>query len=57
VEIPVIVKPLVGNRYRATGAGGLSLGLTAEGQPSRRPLTDWLNRFVLAKTPERSWLS
>jgi hypothetical protein len=31
VEVPVIVEPLTGNGYRATGAGGLSLGLTAEG--------------------------
>jgi hypothetical protein len=31
VEIPVIVEPLAGNGYRATGAGGLSVGLTAEG--------------------------
>jgi hypothetical protein len=31
VKIPVIVEPLTGNGYRATGAGGLSLGLTAEG--------------------------
>ena len=31
MEIPVIVEPVVGNGYRATGAGGLSVGLTAEG--------------------------
>jgi hypothetical protein len=31
VEVPVIVEPLGGNGYRATGAGGLSVGLTAEG--------------------------
>ena len=31
MEIPVIVEPLAGNGYRATGAGGLSIGLTAEG--------------------------
>jgi hypothetical protein len=31
VEVPVIVEPLAGNGYRATGAGGLSVGLTAEG--------------------------
>jgi hypothetical protein len=31
VELPVIVEPLVGNGFRAIGAGGLSLGLTAEG--------------------------
>jgi hypothetical protein len=31
MEIPVIIEPLTGNGYRATGAGGLSVGLTAEG--------------------------
>jgi hypothetical protein len=31
VEVPVIIEPLTGNGYRVTGAGGLSVGLTAEG--------------------------
>ena len=31
VEVPVIVEPVTGNGYRATGAGGLSVGLTAAG--------------------------
>jgi hypothetical protein len=31
VEVPVIVEPVTGNGYRVTGAGGLSVGLTAEG--------------------------
>jgi hypothetical protein len=31
MEIPVIVEPVAGDGYRATGAGGLSVGLTAEG--------------------------
>jgi hypothetical protein len=31
VEIPVIIEPLAGNGYRVTGAGGLSVGLAAEG--------------------------
>ncbi len=31
MEVPVIIEPVGGNGYRATGAGGLSLGLTAEG--------------------------
>jgi hypothetical protein len=31
VEVPVIVEPVNGNGYRVTGAGGLSVGLTAEG--------------------------
>src|SRR5262249_51627750 len=31
VEVPVIIEPVTGHGYRATGAGGLSIGLTAEG--------------------------
>jgi hypothetical protein len=31
VEVPVIIEPVTGNGYRATGAGGLSVGLSAEG--------------------------
>ena len=31
MAIPVIIEPLFGNGYRATGAGGLSVGLTAAG--------------------------
>lgn len=29
--IPIIIEPVTGNGYRAIGAGGLSVGLTAEG--------------------------
>ncbi len=31
VEVPIIVEPVAGSGYRVTGAGGLSVGLTAEG--------------------------
>ncbi len=31
MEIPVIIETVAGNGYRVTGAGGLSVGLTAEG--------------------------
>jgi hypothetical protein len=31
VGVPVIIEPVAGNGYRATGAGGLSVGLSAEG--------------------------
>ncbi len=31
MHIPVIIETVAGNGYRATGAGGLSVGLTAEG--------------------------
>ena len=31
MEVPVIVETVAGNGYRVTGAGGLSVGLTAEG--------------------------
>src|SRR5580693_4185212 len=31
VEVPVVIEPVTGNGYRAIGAGGLSVGLSAEG--------------------------
>ena len=31
MKVPVIIEPVAGNGYRATGAGGLSVGLVAEG--------------------------
>jgi hypothetical protein len=31
MDVPVIIEPVNGNGYRVIGAGGLSLGLTAEG--------------------------
>ena len=31
VEVCVIIEPVADSRYRVTGAGGLSVGLTAEG--------------------------
>ena len=31
MDVPVIIEPLNGQGFRATGAGGLSLGLSAEG--------------------------
>ncbi len=31
MEVSVIIEPVTGSRYRVTGAGGLSVGLTAEG--------------------------
>src|SRR5690348_292551 len=31
VEVPVIIEPITRSGYRATGAGGLSVGLTADG--------------------------
>jgi hypothetical protein len=31
MEFPVIIEPVTDNCYRASGAGGLSVGLTAEG--------------------------
>lgn len=32
MEVPVIIEPISGSGYRVTGAGGLSVGLTAEGE-------------------------
>jgi hypothetical protein len=31
VDVSVIIEPITGSGYRATGAAGLSVGLTAEG--------------------------
>ncbi len=31
MEVPFIIEPVAGNGYRATGAGGLSVGLSAAG--------------------------
>jgi len=31
VDVPVIIEPVIGAGYRAIGAGGLSVGLSAEG--------------------------
>ena len=31
MEVPVVIEPISGSGYRATGAGGLSVGLTADG--------------------------
>ena len=31
MEVPVIIEPVIGSGYRVTGAGGLSVDLTAEG--------------------------
>jgi hypothetical protein len=31
VEVPIIIETVAGNGYRVTGAGGLSVGLFAEG--------------------------
>jgi hypothetical protein len=30
VEVPVIIEPITGSGYRASGAGGLSVGLNAD---------------------------
>jgi hypothetical protein len=35
MEVPVIIEPGTGNGYRATGAGGLTVGLTAAGAIDR----------------------
>ncbi len=31
MEIPVVIEPIAGNGFRVTGAGGLPVGLSAEG--------------------------
>jgi hypothetical protein len=35
VDVPVIIEQVNGSGYRATGAGGLSVGLTAEGTTAK----------------------
>jgi hypothetical protein len=48
VEIPVIIEPVNGNGYRATGAGGLSVGLIAEGATAKEAI-DRLTEQVLTR--------
>ena len=31
MDMPVVIEPIAGSGYRATGAGGLSVGLSADG--------------------------
>jgi len=38
VEVPIIIETVSGNGYRVTGAGGLSVGLTAEGATAAEAL-------------------
>ena len=45
MEIPVLIEPVQENGYRAIGAGGLSLGLAAEGE-TRQEAIDKLGRLV-----------
>jgi hypothetical protein len=48
VEIPVLLEPVAGNGYRATGTEGLSVGLTAEGA-TREEAMDKLGELVKAR--------
>jgi hypothetical protein len=48
VELATIVEPIIGNGYRAIGAGGLSLGLAAEGATPAEALAN-LGRLVQAR--------
>lgn len=45
MEVPVIIEPLAGQGFRAIGAGGLSLGLSAEG-PTAQEAIDRLAQQV-----------
>jgi hypothetical protein len=48
VELATIVEPITGNGYRASGAGGLSLGLSAEGATPGEALAN-LGKLVQAR--------
>jgi len=48
VELATIVEPVMGNGYRAIGAGGLSLGLSAEGATPSEALAN-LGKLVQAR--------
>jgi hypothetical protein len=48
VELTTIVEPVMGNGYRAIGAGGLSLGLSAEGATPSEALAN-LGKLVQAR--------
>ncbi len=48
MEVPVIIESVTGNGYRVTGAGGLSVGLTAEGATAEEAI-DRLAEQVLTR--------
>lgn len=45
MEIPVLIEPVKENGYRAIGAGGLSVGLAAEGR-TRQEALDKLGQLL-----------
>ena len=47
MEVPVIIEPVSGNGYRATGAGGISVGLTAEGATAAEAIDRIADQVVL----------
>ena len=48
MEVSVIIEPVSGNGYRVTGAGGLSVGLTAEGATAAEAVERLVDRIVRA---------
>ena len=48
VELATIVEPIMGNGYRASGAAGLSVGLSAEGATALEALAN-LGKLVQAR--------
>jgi hypothetical protein len=48
VEVPVLIEPVTENGYRAIGAGGLSLGLSAEGD-TREEAMEKIRELVKAR--------
>jgi hypothetical protein len=47
VEVPVIIEPITGNGYRATGAGGLSVGLSADGATAAEAIDRLADQVML----------
>jgi hypothetical protein len=47
LEVPVIIEPITGSGYRATGAGGLAVGLTADGATAAEAIDRLANQVRL----------
>jgi hypothetical protein len=45
VEMPVVIEPIAGRGYRATGAGELSVGLSADGATAAEAIDRLAERF------------
>ena len=48
MDVSVVIEPVAGNGYRAIGAGGMSIGLTAEGASAAEAI-DRLTELVQSR--------